>query len=72
MKTTTSYENNGVCPDCGDRLAEDKAGRGFVKHRSSSQCNYGRGERDTFFPDSGQLRGGFTDGPPPTGVPPQN
>jgi hypothetical protein len=31
-KTSTARANQFICPLCGERLAEDDEGRGFVRH----------------------------------------
>jgi hypothetical protein len=46
MKTTEAEENNSICPLCGDRLATDNKGRGFVRHLTNADCQYGNGEKD--------------------------
>ena len=46
MKTSTANENNGRCPQCGDELTEDYAGRGFVRHKTDRECQYGNGDKD--------------------------
>lgn len=46
MKTSTAQEHNDHCPNCGDELTEDIAGRGFVRHKSNADCQYGNGEKD--------------------------
>ncbi|MFC1857668.1 hypothetical protein ACFL9U_06510 [Thermodesulfobacteriota bacterium] len=46
MKTSTADANNYVCPECGDQLAQDHVGRGFVRHRTNPNCDFERGERD--------------------------
>jgi len=46
MKTSTAITNNFVCPECGDQVAQDHVGRGYVCHRTNPNCNFERGERD--------------------------
>ena len=46
MKTSTAKTNNYICPECGDQLAQDLAGRGFVRHRTNPNCDFERGKRD--------------------------
>ena len=46
MKTSTAQQNNGRCPNCDDELTEDIAGRGFVRHKTDSDCQHGNGEKD--------------------------
>ena len=46
MKTSTAEKNNYRCPQCGDELTHDSAGRGFVRHRANKSCSFERGERD--------------------------
>lgn len=49
MVRTSTAENNGYrCPECGDELAEDKVGRGFVKHKNIPGCQFEKGEKDTY------------------------
>jgi len=46
MKTSTAQENNDHCPICRDELTEDIAGRGFVRHKTNADCQYGNGQKD--------------------------
>ena len=48
VKTSTAEENGYHCPKCGDGLCEDKAGRGFVRHKSKPGCWFERGLKDTY------------------------
>jgi len=47
MKTSTAQQNNDRCPQCGNELTEDIAGRGFVRHKTNADCQYGNGEKDS-------------------------
>jgi ribosomal protein S27AE len=46
MKTTESENNNNTCPVCGDGLTTDHKNRGFVRHLTNAECQYGNGEKD--------------------------
>ena len=46
MKTSTAEKNRYVCPRCGDNMARDHAGLGFVRHKNNPNCDFERGERD--------------------------
>ena len=46
MKTSTAESNNYVCPACGDELANDHIGRGYVRHKTINYCLFERGEQD--------------------------
>ena len=46
MKTSTAEKNGYICPKCKDELAEDRQGRGYVKHKNNPDCNFEKGEKD--------------------------
>ena len=46
MKTSTAKENDYICPQCGDDLAHDRKGRGWVRHKNNPDCEFERGEID--------------------------
>jgi hypothetical protein len=49
MKTTTAEKHGYKCPKCKCELARDKAGRGFVRHKSKRDgkiCGLEIGLRD--------------------------
>ena len=46
MKTSTAEKNYGKCPKCGDELTKDKAGRGFVRHKTNKDCKYENTKKD--------------------------
>ena len=46
MKTSTAEINDFVCPNCKDTLTRDRAGRGFVRHKSNPDCYFEKGEKD--------------------------
>ena len=49
MVRTSTAENNGYrCPECGDELAEDKVGRGWVRHKYIPGCLFEKGEKDIY------------------------
>jgi hypothetical protein len=45
----TATQNNHLCPVCGQRLAHDHVGRGFVRHltktRQDGYCPMERGKK---------------------------
>jgi ssDNA-binding Zn-finger/Zn-ribbon topoisomerase 1 len=45
MKTSTV--SNGRCPKCGDEVTEDKAGKGFVRHKTNPNCDFQRRQKDS-------------------------
>lgn len=49
MTTKTAEKNNYVCPACGQRLARDVKGRGYVRHldkpRQGVYCPLERGKK---------------------------
>jgi hypothetical protein len=55
VTTSTAEKNNYRCPQCGDSLSEDKAGKGFVRHTTNPDCDFERGQRD---PMTGALHPG--------------
>jgi len=44
--TSTAEKHNDICSKCGDRLREDHAGQGFVRHETNPHCDSEKGERD--------------------------
>lgn len=46
MTTSTARKNGGRCPECGDAVAEDRKGRGWVKHLNNRNCDFERGMKD--------------------------
>lgn len=46
MRTSTAEANNYICPECGDALADDRAGRGFVRHKTNRDCQHQNGLKD--------------------------
>ena len=46
VRTSTAEKHGFVCPECGDRLRQDLAGRGFVMHVSNPNCSFERGQKD--------------------------
>ena len=60
MKTLTAVRNGGRCPKCGDQTAEDRKGRGFVRHLANRDCDFQRGEKDVQFP-ANEIRLGLED-----------
>jgi ssDNA-binding Zn-finger/Zn-ribbon topoisomerase 1 len=46
MRTSTAAANNYICPQCGDALTQDTAGRGFVRHKTNPDCQYENGLKD--------------------------
>lgn len=46
MRTSTAKTNNHICPQCGDELTEDQAGRGFVRHKNNPNCQAEKGCKD--------------------------
>jgi len=46
MRTSTAAENDFRCPKCGDELAQDRVGRGFVRHKNNPDCDFEKGERN--------------------------
>jgi hypothetical protein len=51
MRTSTAEANNYVCPECGDKLTEDLAVLGFVRHKNNPNCQFEKGCKDNM-PDS--------------------
>lgn len=47
MKTSTAEKNGYVYPKCGDDMARDHAGSGFVKHGNNPHCDFERREKDS-------------------------
>jgi hypothetical protein len=47
-------KNNFKCPICNDELAQDKIGRGFVRHKTKPDCPC-KGERDK--PNKSEAKG---------------
>jgi hypothetical protein len=46
VKTSTAEENGYHCPECNDELCQDRAGRGFVRHKTIQDCLCERGLKD--------------------------
>jgi len=46
MRTSTADQHGHWCPQCGDAIARDLIGRGFVRHKSYPNCLFERGQRD--------------------------
>ena len=46
MKTSTAEKHGYICPKCRDELAEDHQGRGYVKHKTTPNCDFEKGEKD--------------------------
>lgn len=46
MKATIAEKSGSLCPRCGDTLARDLIGRGFVRHESNRTCHFGVRGRD--------------------------
>jgi len=47
MRTSIAESNDFRCPICGDKLTQDKAGRGFMRHKNDANCKHGNKERDS-------------------------
>ena len=46
MRTTTAEKYNYACPRCRDRLSQDRAGKGWVRHLSNRRCRHENGMKD--------------------------
>ena len=49
MKASTGEENKNICPNCEGRVAEDRKGRGYVRHINYGNlpyCDFEKGMRD--------------------------
>lgn len=46
MRTSDAIYAGFICPKCNDVLCNDKAGKGFVRHKCKGDCDQGRGEKD--------------------------
>ena len=48
MRASTARASGFICIDCGDELNQDKAGRGFVRHKKNPHCLFEKGLKDDF------------------------
>ena len=46
MRTSTAEKHGYICPQCGDELAKDRKGRGWVRHKNNRECQHGNGKKD--------------------------
>ena len=46
MKTSTAQRQGYVCPKCKDDLTKDLQGKGWVRHKNNSNCDFEKGLKD--------------------------